>query len=108
MVAEAFDRKAAPVAIPEQSPEKYYGELVFNRQRMFEYLPKEVYDELLKAIENKTPISRRIADSVADGMRRWAVENGVVNGKSGGILDPKGLATRAEAAQMLKNFLNNE
>jgi len=77
MVAEAFDRKAAPVAIPEQSPEKYYGELVFNRQRMFEYLPKEVYDELLKAIENKTPISRRIADSVADGMRRWAVENGV-------------------------------
>ena len=77
MVAEAFDRKAAPVAIPEQSPEKYYGELVFNRQRMFEYLPKEVYDELLKAIENKPPISRRIADSVADGMRRWAVENGV-------------------------------
>ena len=36
-----------------------------------------MYDELLKAIENKTPISRRIADSVADGMRRWAVENGV-------------------------------
>lgn len=36
---------------------------------------------------------------------RWAVENGVIHGKSGGILDPQGLATRAEVAQMLKNFL---
>ena len=35
---------------------------------------------------------------------RWAVENGVMRGKSGGVLDPQGLATRAQAAQMLKNF----
>ena len=33
---------------------------------------------------------------------------GVINGKGNGILDPKGLATRAQVAQMLKNFLNNE
>ena len=39
---------------------------------------------------------------------RWAVENGVINGKGGGILDPKGLATRAQTAQMLKNFLKGE
>ena len=37
---------------------------------------------------------------------RWAVENGVMSGKGGGILDPHGLATRAQTAQMLKNFLN--
>lgn len=36
---------------------------------------------------------------------RWAVGTGVMNGKTGGALDPKGLATRAQAAQMLKNFL---
>lgn len=35
----------------------------------------------------------------------WAVENGIINGKGGGILDPTGQATRAETAQMLKNFL---
>ena len=36
---------------------------------------------------------------------RWAVENGIINGKGNGILDPKGLATRAQVAQMLKNYL---
>ena len=39
---------------------------------------------------------------------RWAVENGVINGKGGGILDPKGLATRAQTAQMLKNFIESQ
>lgn len=35
----------------------------------------------------------------------WANENGIVNGKGNGILDPKGKATRAETAQMLMNYL---
>lgn len=35
---------------------------------------------------------------------RWAVEQGVLSGKSGGLLDPQGQATRAEAAQMLRNL----
>lgn len=35
----------------------------------------------------------------------WAVETGVMNGKAGGVLDPKGLATRAQTAQILRNFL---
>ena len=35
---------------------------------------------------------------------RWAVESGVMSGRGGGILDPKGLVTRAQAAQMLINF----
>ncbi|MCI8539346.1 MAG: hypothetical protein HFF18_11925 [Oscillospiraceae bacterium] len=37
----------------------------------------------------------------------WAVENGVLNGKGSNQLDPGGTATRAEAAQMLKNFMEN-
>lgn len=37
---------------------------------------------------------------------RWAVERGIVNGKGSGILDPKGNATRAEAAAILARFLD--
>ncbi len=76
MVEEAFDRKAVPVAIPEERPEEYYGELVFNRRKMFEYLPLDVYNALIDAIENKKPLGRDLADSIADGMRRWAIDNG--------------------------------
>ncbi|MCM1065963.1 MAG: glutamine synthetase III [Muribaculaceae bacterium] len=76
MVEEAFDRKAVAVETPSSRPDRYYGELVFNRQRMFEYLPKATYDALVDAIENKKPIDRQLADSVADGMRRWALDNG--------------------------------
>ena len=40
VVEEAFDRKAIPVNIPEERPEQYFSKYVFNRQKMFEYLPK--------------------------------------------------------------------
>ena len=76
MVEEAFDRKAVTVDTPSERPDRYYGELVFNRQRMFEYLPKATYDALIDAIEHKKPIDRQLADSVADGMRRGALDNG--------------------------------
>lgn len=45
------------------------------------------------------------ASDWAEEALRWAVENGVINGKGGGVLDPGGYATRAAAAQMLKNFM---
>ena len=76
VVEEAFNRKAMPVEVPKERPEVYYGSKVFNNQRMFEYLPKKTYDSLVHAIENKEPISRDIADSVAEGMKRWAIDNG--------------------------------
>lgn len=76
MVEEAFDRKAVPVETPAGRPAEYYGELVFNRSTMFKYLPKDTYDSLIDAIENKKPIDRTVADSVAQGMRQWAIDHG--------------------------------
>ena len=35
----------------------------------------------------------------------WAVGSGIMNGRSGGALDPKGTAARAELAAMLRRFL---
>ena len=39
---------------------------------------------------------------------RWAVENGIINGYGNGRLGPQGRATRAQVAQILKNFLDNQ
>ena len=75
-VEEAMARKAVHIDIPSQRPETYYGSLVFNRQKMFEYLPKHTYEALVKAIDMKEPLPRDLADSVAAGMKRWAIDNG--------------------------------
>ena len=76
VVDEAFNRKALPVEIPTERPEAYYGKYVFNRQKMFEYLPKRTYEALVNAIDNKEPLPLDVADSVAEGMKRWAIDNG--------------------------------
>lgn len=75
-VEEASRRKAVKVELPKERVDVYYGKQVFNRQKMFEYLPKETFDSLVKAIDNREPLSREIADRVADGMKRWAIDNG--------------------------------
>ena len=76
VVDEAFNRKAVPVEIPSERPQAYYGMYVFNRQKMFEYLPRATYEALVNAIDNKEPLPLEVADSVAEGMKRWAIDNG--------------------------------
>ncbi len=75
-VEVASARKPVEVKIPSERVDKYYGEMVFNRQKMFEYLPKATYQALVDAIDNKKPLSRKLADSVAEGMKRWAIDCG--------------------------------
>ena len=76
VIEEAYNRKAVHVQVPAERPEVYYAKAVFNRQKMFEYLSKDTYDAHVFAIEDKRPISRALADSVAVGMKRWAIDNG--------------------------------
>ena len=44
----------------------------------------------------------------AKAAMNWALENGILGGKGGKMLDPTGMATRAELAQMIKNFCANK
>ena len=76
VVDEAFNRKADPVSIPAERPQEYYGKYVFNRQRMFEYLPADTFKALINAIDNKEALSREVAESVAQGMKQWAIDMG--------------------------------
>ena len=38
---------------------------------------------------------------------KWAVSNHILEGRNGSVLDPSGLATRAEAAKMIQMFAQN-
>ena len=46
---------------------------------MFKYLPEKTYRKLVDALDNGTPLDREIADSVAEGMKKWAIEMGATH-----------------------------
>ncbi len=75
-IEQAYSHKPVRTANCDTRPEKIYGMFVFDRRKMFEYLPGKTFAELVSAIDNKTPLSRETADVVADGMKRWAIDCG--------------------------------
>ena len=79
VVAEAFKKKPVEVKTPAERPYEYFGKKVFNREKMYKYLPKDVYEKLIDVIDNGTRLDRSIADAVAAGIKQWAVENGVTH-----------------------------
>ncbi|MFV0398643.1 MAG: glutamine synthetase III, partial [Bacteroidales bacterium] len=76
MVEEAFKRKAVHVDVPDKRPSEYFGMYVFNRDKMQKYISKEEYALLIDVIDNGKQLPRSIADGVANGMKRWAMEMG--------------------------------
>ena len=79
VVEEAFKKKAATVDVPSGRPSDYFGKFVFNREKMFKYLPSAVYAKLVDAIDNGAALDRSIADTVAAGMKKWATELGATH-----------------------------
>ena len=76
---------------------------------LYNYAQKK--DEYKLSIDKKAvanfPDAKKIDSWASEGMK-WAITNGVMNGKKGKdgqlFLDPLGKATRAECAQMIKNL----
>ena len=79
VVGEAFKKKPLDVKTPSERPYEYFGKKVFNREKMYKYLPKDVYEKMLDVIDNGARLDRDIADAVAAGMKQWAAENGVTH-----------------------------
>lgn len=44
VVADAFNKKAVEVITPVERPSEFFGKNVFNRAKMYKYLPREVYE----------------------------------------------------------------
>ena len=78
-VATASRKKPIEVLTPEERPSEFFGRKVFNRQRMYKYLPADVYAKLVDVIDNGARLDRSIADEVAKGIKQWADENGVTH-----------------------------
>jgi len=79
VVNEAFRKKPLEVPTPKERPSEFFAKYVFNRAKMYKYLPVDVYNKLVDVIDNGSRLDRSIADAVAAGMKRWANENGVTH-----------------------------
>lgn len=79
VVEEAFKKRPEEVIAPVERPPEYFGKYVFNRAKMYKYLPADVYDKLIDVIDNGATLDRSIANAVANGMKQWAEENGVTH-----------------------------
>ena len=79
VVEEAFKKRALDVPVPEERPSEYFGKYVFNKQKMFSYLPSDIYEKMIDVMDNGAHLDRSIADAVADGMKKWAMEMGVTH-----------------------------
>lgn len=79
VVEKAFQTKAKELPISSERPSEYFGKYVFNREKMFKYLPSDVYAKLVDVMDNGATLERSIADKVAAGMKRWAMELGATH-----------------------------
>ena len=78
-VCSASKKKPLEVVAPVERPSEYFGKYVFNRAKMYKYLPQNVFNQMVDVIDNGAPFDRSIADAVAAGMKQWAEENGVTH-----------------------------
>ncbi|MDR2894902.1 MAG: glutamine synthetase III, partial [Alistipes sp.] len=75
-----MDRRETPKSeVSKEKISSWFGCDVFDRTQMRQYLPKEVYNSVILAIEENRRLDRRAADQVATGMKAWAMDRGATH-----------------------------
>lgn len=76
VVETAFKKKSRRSGNSHRTPVGILRDVRFNKEKMFKYLPSHVFSKLTDVIDNGAPLDRSIADEVAAGMKKWAIEMG--------------------------------
>ncbi|HBF18823.1 MAG TPA: glutamine synthetase type III [Cryomorphaceae bacterium] len=63
----------------DQRVSEIFGEFVFNKPTMREYMTPEAFRSVASAMDKGTKIDREIADQVASGMKSWAISKGATH-----------------------------
>lgn len=75
----ASHRVPVEVNIPSGGIPSYFGEMVFNKTAMRDYLGSEAFKSVMAAIEYGNKIDRVMADQIASGMKAWALNKGATH-----------------------------
>lgn len=76
---EVLGRKPLAVDFPQVKISDYFGEYVFDREKMRAFLSHDAFQRVIEAIDNQEPIERKYSDQVAAGMKAWAVDKGATH-----------------------------
>lgn len=73
------NRQLIQVTAPTAKISQIFGENVFDRKSMREFLAEDVYESLMACIHKGTRVDKEIAQQVANGMKNWAVSKGATH-----------------------------
>ena len=78
---ELIQKREITLPRPTESPRipDFFGINVFGEKAMQQYLSRDTLKQIKKAIESGDQISRGLADSIAGGMKTWAIERGATH-----------------------------
>ena len=72
-------RQAKNPITPQRRPSEYFGENVFDQKTIRHYLSEELRQKLKECVDQGAALDRRVAGSVANVMKTWAIEKGVTH-----------------------------
>ena len=72
-------RPVAAHAAAEPASASGFGADVFNEAAMRQYLPKDIAEKLLATVNAGAPLDPSIAETVAHGMKEWAIDRGATH-----------------------------
>ena len=76
---QASNHKPVEFVNPFNKSSEYYGSHVFNKKSMQEYMPKDSFDLVRRAIDQGEKINLTNADQVAVAMKTWAIALGATH-----------------------------
>lgn len=75
----AWSHEPVEVKAPTNRASVIFAQNVFTREKMKEYIASNVLEQLFDIMDNEKTLSRDIANSVAIGMKKWAMEQGATH-----------------------------
>ncbi len=75
----AWSHEPVEVKHPSAKTSVLFAQSVFTREKMKEYIASNILDQLFDLMDNEKTLSRDIANSVAIGMKKWAMEHGATH-----------------------------
>ena len=79
VVKEAFRKRPVKLEVTNERPSEQFGKYVFSRDKMYKYLPVDIFNKMMDVMENGERLDRSIADGVANGMKKWAKDHGATH-----------------------------